>query len=70
MSECCLLPYRGDESQLNSVSHFQQRRSQTISRKRKAATAAATTAAEARAEITAVFLGSCSGIGDSGGKSK
>ena len=47
MSECCLLPYRGEESQLNSVSHFQQRRSQTISRKRKteAAAAVATTAA-------------------------
>ena len=35
MSECCLLPYRGEESQLNSVSHFQQRRSQPISRKEK-----------------------------------
>ena len=47
MSECCLLPYRGEESQLNSVSHFQQRRSQPISRKRKAeaAAAVATTAA-------------------------
>ena len=47
MSECCLLPYLGEESQLNSVSHFQQRRSQPISRKRKAeaAAAVATTAA-------------------------
>jgi len=47
MSECCLLPYLGEESQLNSVSHFQQRRSQAFSRKRKAeaAAAVATTAA-------------------------
>jgi hypothetical protein len=47
MSECCLLPYLGEESQLNSVSHFQQRRSQPIFRKRKAeaAAAVATTAA-------------------------
>jgi hypothetical protein len=47
MSEYCLLPYLGEESQLNSVSHFQQRRSQPISRKRKAeaAAAVATTAA-------------------------